>query len=133
MDNFNQVDHTKNKELAALTTNPDTTKHKIKFTDNSAQNQRLKLLDWLLEKNSITTTQTRINLDIMSPAARILELKRHGYLINTVPAEWLSEHGIKHKGVARYVLTQKEPLELVDSEVAARTTPSYLIAPMGFV
>ena len=89
----------------------DTTKRKIKFTDNSAQNQRLKLLDWLLEKNSITTTQARTNLDIMSPAARILELKRHGYLINTVPAEWVSEHGINHKGVARYVLTQKQPID----------------------
>ena len=97
----------------------DTTKRKIKFTDNSAQNQRLKLLDWLLEKNSITTTQARTNLDIMSPAARILELKRHGYLINTVPAEWVSEHGINHKGVARYVLTQKQPIEAVNQcEVA---------------
>lgn len=111
--------HTKMKGLAALTTNPDTTKRKIKFTDNSAQNQRLKLLQWLLEKNSITTTQARANLDIMSPAARILELKAHGYLISTVPAEWVSEHGINHKGVARYVLTQKQPLELInDSEVA---------------
>ena len=126
MENFNQDDHTKNKGLAALTTNPDTTKHKIKFTDNSAQNQRLKLLDWLLEKNSITTTQARINLDIMSPAARILELKRHGYLINTVPAEWLSEHGIKHKGVARYVLTQKQPVETInDSEVANVIHPAF--------
>ena len=119
MDNFNQDNHTKNKGAAALTTNPDTTKRVINFTDNSKQNQRLKLLDWLLEKNSITTTQARINLDIMSPAARILELKRHGYLINTVPAERLSEHGIKHKGVARYVLTQKQPVETINaSEVA---------------
>ncbi len=105
--------HPKKKGSAALTTNPNTPKRKIKFTDNTAQNQRLKLLDWLLEKNSITTTQARNNLDIMSPAARILELKRHGYLINTVPADWISEHGINHKGVARYVLTQKQPVELI--------------------
>ena len=107
--------NTKKKGLAALTTNPDTTKRKMKFTDNSAQNQRLKLLDWLLEKNSITTTQARNNLDIMSPAARILELKKHGYLIDTVPAEWISEHGINHKGVARYVLTQKQPVEAINA------------------
>ena len=37
--------YTKKKGLAALTTNPDTTKRKIKFIDNSTQNQRLKLLD----------------------------------------------------------------------------------------
>ena len=111
--------HTKKKGLAAQTTNPVATKHKIEFTDNSTQNQRLKLLDWLLEKNSITTTQARINLDIMSPAARILELKKHGYLINTVPAEWVSEHGINHKGVARYILTQKQPIEALNQcEVA---------------
>ena len=107
--------HTKKKGLAALTTNPDTTKRKINFTDNSTQNQRLKLLDWLLEKNSITTTQARTNLDIMSPAARILELKKHGYLINTVPAEWISEQGINHKGIARYVLTQKQPIETINA------------------
>ena len=105
----------KKKGLAASTTNPEPTKHKNKFTDNSVQNQRLKLLDWLLEKNSITTTQARTNLDIMSPAARILELKKHGYLINTVPAEWISEHGINHKGVARYVLTQKQPVLTINA------------------
>ena len=104
---------TQKKGLAASTTNPEPTKCKIKFTDNSVQNQRLKLLDWLLEKNSITTTQARNNLDIMSPAARILELKKHGYLINTVPDEWISEHGINHKGVARYVLKQKQPIETI--------------------
>ena len=114
---MNKKHYTKTKGLTASTINPDTTKHKIKFTDNSVQNQRLKLLDWLLEKNSITTTQARANLDIMSPAARILELKKHGYLINTVPAEWISEHGINHKGVARYVLTQKQPVEMINSEV----------------
>ena len=107
--------HPKKKGLAAQTANPDNPKRKIKFTDNSAQNQRLKLLDWLLEKNSITTTQARNNLYIMSPAARILELKKHGYLINTVPAEWISEHGINHKGVARYVLTQKQPIDATNA------------------
>lgn len=105
----------KKKGLAALTTNPNTNKYKIKLTGNIVQNQRLKLLDWLLEKNSITTTQARTNLDIMSPAARILELKKYGYLINTVPAEWISEHGINHKGVARYVLTQKQPVEMINA------------------
>ena len=51
----------------------------------------------------------------MSPAARILELKKHGYLINTVPAEWISEQGINHKGIARYVLTQKQPIETINA------------------
>ena len=47
-----------------------------------------------------------------------LVLIPHGYLINTVPAEWISEQGINHKGIARSVLTQKQPIERAnDSEV----------------
>ena len=111
--------HTKKKGLTATTASPESAKHKVKFTDNSAQNQRLKLLNWLFEKNSITTTQARNNLDIMSPAARILELKKHGYLINSVSAEWISDHGINHKGVARYVLTQKQPVEMINASGVA--------------
>ena len=106
--------NTKRKGLAVDATNPDNTKRKIKFNDNSAQNQRLKLLDYLLEHNSITTSEAREKLDIMSPAPRILELRAKGYLINTFPAEWVSDYGINHKGVARYVLTQKEPLETIN-------------------
>ncbi len=101
---------TKNKGLAASTTNPQaTTKPKTKFTDNSSFNQRIKLLDWLFERGSITTSEAREKLDIMSPAPRIMELKRAGYLIVTVTDNWTSPHGINHKGIARYVLTQKEP------------------------
>lgn len=110
---------TKNKGLAATTTNPQTTtKRKAKFTDNSAFNQRLKLLDWLFECGSITTSEAREHLDIMSPAPRIMELKQAGYLIVTVTDNWTSPHGINHKGIAKYVLTQKQPVERDnDSEV----------------
>lgn len=104
-------ENTKRKGSAVDATNPDKTKRKIKFTDNSAQNQRLKLLDNLLEHNSITTSEAREKLDIMSPAPRILELRAKGYLIDTLPAEWRSDYGINHKGIARYVLTQNQPVE----------------------
>jgi len=86
-----------------------------KFTNNTAHNQRLKLLDWLFERGNISTSEARENLDIMSPAPRIMELKRAGYSIVTVTDNWTSPHGINHKGIARYVLTQKQP---IDSEVA---------------
>lgn len=98
----------KNKGLAADTTNPSSTTRKIKFTDNTAHNQRIKLLDWLFEYGSITTAQAREQLDIMSPAARILELKRAGYLIVTIWIDWVSDFAIRHR-VAKYVLTQKQP------------------------
>ena len=108
----------KTKGLAA-TANPKTKTTKQNFNDNSAFNQRLKILDWLLEKGSITTDLAREHLDIMSPAARIFELKEAGYLIVTFRGGWTSEFGIKHS-VAKYVLTQKEPVEAVDdSEVEA--------------
>ena len=109
----------KNKGAAASTTTPKAKTTKPNFNDNSVQNQRLKLLDYLLEHNSITTSEAREKLDIYYPPARIFELRQAGYLINTVWDSWTSEHGIKHR-IARYVLTQKEPVEAVDdSEVEA--------------
>ena len=111
--------HQKHKEVAASTTTPKTNSTKPNFNDNSAQNQRLKLLDWLLERVSITSSEAREKLDIYYPPARIFELRQAGYLINTIWDNWTSEHGIKHR-IARYVLTQKEPVEAInDSEVAA--------------
>ena len=110
-------ENTKNKRLAARTANLKAKTTKPKFTDNSAFNQRLKILGWLFESGSITTSEAREHLDIMSPAPRIMELKRAGYLIVTVWDNWTSEHNIKHR-IARYVLTQKQPVERDnDSEV----------------
>lgn len=109
----------KNKGAAVDATTPKAKTTKRNFKDNSSANQCLKILDWLFEKGSITTTQARDNLDVMSPAARILQLKKAGYQIERINDTWTSEHGINHKGVARYVLVQKEPVESVnDSEVA---------------
>jgi hypothetical protein len=103
-------ENTKKKGVAASTTTPQNKTTKLNFKDNSASNQCLKLLDWFLEKNSITTKQSQTDLDIMSPAARILELRRQGYKIITVWDSWTSDFGIRHR-IARYVLTQKEPVE----------------------
>ena len=86
-------------------------KDKSNCNDNSAHNQRLKLLDWLFEKGSISTDQARAILGIMSPAARIFELKRAGYLIKTLPETLIDVAGIKHSKTARYVLLQKQPVE----------------------
>ena len=105
--------------LAAQTTNPESKTAKPNFNDNSAFNQCLKLLDYLLERGSITSAEARERLDIYYPPARIFELRQAGYLIVTIWDSWTSEHGIKHR-IARYVLTQKQPVESDnDSEVAA--------------
>lgn len=118
MDNLNQDYNPKKNGLAALTTIPKIQTRKINLTDNSTYNQCLKLLDYLLERGSITTSEAREKLDIMSPAPRILELREAGYQIDTVWDNWTSEYGIKHR-IGRYVLTHKQPLEPIKySEVA---------------
>jgi hypothetical protein len=110
--------HAKNKG-AAFEATPAKQTIKLDFTNNSTFNQCLKLLDYLLEYGRITTKQAQEKLGIYYPPARIFTLRQNGYLINTVWDNWTSEHGIKHR-IARYVLTQKEPVEnVIDGEVAA--------------
>lgn len=111
-------ENTKSKGLDADTTNPETQTTKPNFNDNSAFNQRLKMLDYLFERGSITSNEARERLDVYYPPARIFELRQAGYLIVTIWDNWTSEYGIKHR-IARYVLTQKQPVESVNaSEVA---------------
>jgi len=103
-------ENTKKKGAAVDATTPDHKTTKFNFKDNSANNQSLKILDWLLEKNSITTDQAREHLDVMHPAGRIKELRRAGYLINLDWIIWISDYGIKHR-IGKYVLVQKQPVE----------------------
>ncbi len=103
-------ENTKNKGVAVDATTRKNITTKPKFTDNSSHNQCLKILDWLFEHCSITTAQAREKLDVMSPAARVMQLKLAGYLIVTVWDSWTSEYGIKHR-IARYVLTQNQPVD----------------------
>lgn len=118
MDKFNQ-ENTKNEGVAASTTTPESQSSKRNFKDNSSFNQRLKLLDYLLEHNSITTQKARELLDIYYPPARIKELRQAGYLIHTVWVTWTSGYGVHHR-IAKYVLMQKAPIESDQkSEVAA--------------
>lgn len=105
-------DNNKNKGAAAGTNHPEHLQHKPKLTDNSVHNQRLKLLDYLLERGSITTSEAREKLDIYYPPARKFELCQAGYLIEKIWDNWTSEHGIKHR-IARYVLIQKQPIESI--------------------
>ena len=107
-------ENSKKKGLDADTTNPDTIKHEPKFTDNSVHNQRLKLLDYLLERGSITTSEAREKLDIYYPPARKFELCKAGYLIEMIWDNWTSDYGTKHR-IGRYVLTQKQPVEMINN------------------
>lgn len=77
-------------------------KSNLKDTRLSAQRRRL--LKQLQEKGSVTTLEARRHLDIMSPAARIFEL-RHQDNCN-IQLHWvdeLTDTSIRHK-VGKYTL-----------------------------
>jgi len=68
----------------------------------TAKIQRLQILAHLLAGNSLTTQQARLELCIMSPAPRVLELRRQGYKIVTERTIYEDSQG-KHS-IARYIL-----------------------------
>ncbi len=71
---------------------------------NSAQDQRKRLIDWLMTYGSIDTVTARRVLDIMMPGARVHELRhRFGHAIDTVRIKQPTECGKLHT-VALYVL-----------------------------
>lgn len=86
----------------APTDNSQSAFHKKNLSANSNAAQRARLLNYLREF-SCTTLQARDELNIMSPAARVKELREAGYNIVT---NWVidSDHeGREHK-VGQYVL-----------------------------
>ncbi|HRH77923.1 MAG TPA: helix-turn-helix domain-containing protein [Cellvibrionaceae bacterium] len=74
----------------------------LQTTNRRAQQQRL--LKTLIEKGSITTVEARQELNVMSPAPRILELRAQGHWIVTEYVTVVDQYGYVHRGVAKYVL-----------------------------
>lgn len=70
--------------------------------DNSASAQRFRLLA-ALSKSSVTTLEARRFLDVLHPAARVMELRRMGFEIVTVWTIDVTSEGREHR-VARYLL-----------------------------
>lgn len=73
---------------------------------NSAHAQRQRLLE-RLKVATVDTVTARHELDILCPAARVLELRRHGNEIETVWIERQTDCGKVHR-VALYVLKPRE-------------------------
>ena len=69
---------------------------------NNAAAQRSRILD-RLQRQPLTTLEARAQLDVMHPAARVMELRRLGSNIVTLRTKEYSEAGKLHC-VARYVL-----------------------------
>ena len=71
------------------------------MSNNSTANQRQRVLV-RLQKGPMTTLQARKELDVMHPAARVLELKERGHKIFT---HWATDNaGQGNHRVASYVL-----------------------------
>jgi hypothetical protein len=75
-------------------------------TDTNAAAQRARLLD-ALRRDSLTTLEARRLLDVLHPAARVMELRREGHNIVTAWTTDTTPEGNAHR-VARYFLRQSE-------------------------
>ena len=76
-----------------------------KLGDNSAAAQRARVLD-AVRGGPKSTIQLRRDWDVLSPAARILELKRRGFEILTQWVHEATDCGKLHR-VALYVLLRE--------------------------
>ena len=71
---------------------------------STATAQRARLLD-ALRRGSLTTLEARRRLEMMHPAARVMELRRLGFNIVTVWTTDTTPESNAHR-VARYLLRQ---------------------------
>ena len=69
---------------------------------NSAKAQRQRLLATLRSHGTLTTLQARHNLDILHPAARVMELRADGHRIATIWKHDATGQTSRHR-VANYV------------------------------
>jgi len=98
--------NTVSKNQANHTTPPLTPQASWHTCGNSAADQRERLLAAIHERGSISTFESRRDLDIMHPSARIMELKKRGEPIQTVRVPEVSPAGKVHN-VARYYLASE--------------------------
>ncbi|WP_175878034.1 helix-turn-helix domain-containing protein [Burkholderia sp. BCC0097] len=76
------------------------------YSSNDAAAQRHRILDFLRQYGSLSTLDARHKIDVMHPAARIMELRRIGVEISTVWTQEATPEGSWHR-VARYHLMRE--------------------------
>jgi hypothetical protein len=86
--------------------------------DTSAATQRLQILAHLKATPSINTLEFR-ELGFISPAPRLLELRRQGHNIKSHRENIRTPDGRLHRGIARYYLSKVPLANDQDKEVAA--------------
>ena len=75
-----------------------------KITDTSASAQRVRLLE-RLQLGPVSTFDARFDMNIMTPAPRIKELREQGHPILTDRQTLTDPLGFEHEGVAVYYLS----------------------------
>ncbi|KZZ58850.1 hypothetical protein A3762_06665 [Oleiphilus sp. HI0125] len=81
--------------------------------NNSTLAQRTRLLAELIDRDAlgVTTIYAREQLDVMSPAPRIMELRKRGFEILTIWTTEETAQGNQHR-IARYVLTSTNGMSM---------------------
>ncbi len=72
-------------------------------TDRTEQQRRLLAALQLMGPDGVTTIEARDELNVMHPAARIMELRARGYQIATIWTDSTNAQGFAHRN-ARYIL-----------------------------
>jgi len=102
-----------NNKKAAAQTGAAKSNEQNQYSGNDAAAQRGRILLYLREHNSLSTFDARYQIDVMHPAARVMELRKQGFEIYT---SWVREEtpeGKSHR-VGRYHLLaepKKEALQ----------------------
>ena len=76
-----------------------------KLADTSISAQCARLLH-ALKSRPVNTFEAREQLNVMQPAARVLELKRMGHKIDKRLAPAVDAQGYRHSGIAHYFLIE---------------------------
>lgn len=84
---------------------------KVDEAATSSEAQRQRILE-ALHYRSLTTLECRHELDVLHPAARVMELRKQGHDIQTVRVPDLTAEGRAHN-VARYIL-RHSPCEVAE-------------------
>lgn len=92
-----------NKKRAAAHSGAAQTKSQMQSIGNDATAQRSRVLEFLRRHGSLSTIDARHLIDVMHPAARVMELRRQGHDIMTAWAHETTSEGGAHR-VARYHL-----------------------------
>ena len=94
------------------------------LVDSSAEAQRFRLLARLRD-GAVDTISARRDLNILMPAARIKELRKQGFQIETHRTKVFDDHGRPHARVAIYALSASPYTPIPSIEIRPQLYDAY--------